>query len=73
MQVIATARGHDGLKVREVGEEFAMPDGSKGSWFQSLEPGVAPADTKVKPAKPAKAKPAATMSEASAQFEDEIA
>lgn len=33
MKVIATARGFDNVATREVGEEFDMPKGSKGSWF----------------------------------------
>jgi len=33
MKVIATARGYDNTVLREVGEEFTMPEGSKGSWF----------------------------------------
>ena len=32
-RVVATKRGHDGRIVREIGEEFDMPEGVKGSWF----------------------------------------
>ena len=34
MRVVATAVGADNLTRREPGEEFDMPDGSKGSWFE---------------------------------------
>lgn len=34
MQVIATKRGYDGIKVRDEGEEFTMPNGATGSWFK---------------------------------------
>ena len=70
MQVIATARGHDGLKVREPGDEFTMPEGAKGSWFQAVGGAVAA------PASAPGAKPrgkAKTASEASPEVEDEIA
>ena len=33
MKVIATKTGFF-LKVRQPGDEFDMPDGSKGSWFK---------------------------------------
>lgn len=34
MRCIATAQGYDNVKVREPGEEFEMPDGTKpGTWF----------------------------------------
>lgn len=33
MKVIATKTGFDGKRVRNVGDEFEMPEGSKGSWF----------------------------------------
>lgn len=36
MLVIATARGYDGFSTREEGEEFEMPFGAKGSWFQPV-------------------------------------
>lgn len=45
MRVIATARGYDGINLREVGEEFDMPDGSKGSWFTPVEPEEKPQPT----------------------------
>lgn len=35
MKVIATKRGYLG-KLREVGEEFDVPEGSTGSWFQPV-------------------------------------
>lgn len=37
MRVIATAPGYDNIKVREVDEEFDMPDGSKAHWFVPVE------------------------------------
>jgi hypothetical protein len=33
MRVVATKQGYDNIKLREVGEEFEMPEGAKGSWF----------------------------------------
>jgi len=36
MRVIATKTGYDGTKVRDPGEEFEMPKGSTGSWFEPL-------------------------------------
>ncbi len=33
MRVIAKKTGFDGRKIRQPGEEFDMPEGSKGSWF----------------------------------------
>ena len=48
MKVIATKRGYDGVVVREEGEEFEMPDGSKASWFLPTE-GSKPARAKPKP------------------------
>jgi hypothetical protein len=47
VDVIATARGWDGLAVRDPGEEFQMPEGATGSWFRPAH--EAPA---VKPHKP---------------------
>lgn len=41
MKVIATKVGFDGKRVRQPGDEFDMPEGSKGSWF-------VPADDKAK-------------------------
>lgn len=61
MRVIATNRGYDNLTTREIGDEFDMPDGATGSWFE-------PVDAPVKPAKadkPKADKPPKTMSEAS--------
>ncbi len=37
MRVIATARGFDNQKLREVDEEFDVKDGTKGSWFKPVE------------------------------------
>lgn len=36
MKVIATARGFDNVAVREIGDEFDVPEGSKGSWFKAV-------------------------------------
>lgn len=36
MKVIATKMGYFG-KLREPGDEFEVPDGTKGSWFQPVE------------------------------------
>lgn len=36
MKVIATKLGYFG-KLREPGDEFEVPDGTKGSWFQPIE------------------------------------
>lgn len=36
MKVIATKQGYFG-KLRAVGDEFEVPDGTKGSWFQPVE------------------------------------
>ncbi len=36
MKVIATKQGYFG-KLREPGDEFEVPDGTKGSWFQPVE------------------------------------
>jgi len=49
MRVTATKEGFDGAVMRRPGEEFDMPDGSKGSWFEPV-----PAE----PVKPKKAKAA---------------
>ncbi len=48
MKVIATKMGFFG-SLRQPGESFDVPDGSKASWY-------APADAAPKQAKPAKAK-----------------
>lgn len=37
MQVIATARGYDNVRVREEGEVFDVADGTKGTWFKPVE------------------------------------
>ena len=42
-RVVATQRGHDGRVVREIGEEFDMPDGVKGSWFVPVDNAPPPA------------------------------
>lgn len=49
MKVIATKPGYDNVKYREVGDEFDMPEGSKGSWFQ-------PVAVKAEPVKAEKSK-----------------
>ena len=36
MEVIATARGHDGKRLREPGDVFEMPDGSESLWFMPV-------------------------------------
>jgi hypothetical protein len=36
MKVIATKQGYFG-KLRAVGNEFEVPEGSKASWFQPVE------------------------------------
>lgn len=36
MRVVATDVGYDNLKLRQVGEEFDMPEGSVGRWFQPV-------------------------------------
>lgn len=37
MFVTATGVGFDGLAIRQPGETFQMPAGSKGSWFEPHE------------------------------------
>lgn len=37
MRVVSTAIGFDNIVVRQPGEEFDMPEGSKGSWFKPVE------------------------------------
>ena len=37
MKVIAIAVGYDNLAVRQVGDEFDMPDGSSAPWFKPAE------------------------------------
>lgn len=41
MRVTATALGYDGRALRQPGDEFDMPEGSKGSWFVAKEPPAA--------------------------------
>ena len=33
MRALAIERGYDGAVLREPGDSFEMPDGSRGSWF----------------------------------------
>lgn len=67
MRVIATNRGYDNVTTREPGDEFEMPEGSKGTWFRSLEePEPAAKPVKVKSDKPPK-----TLGEAAAKSTDE--
>jgi hypothetical protein len=52
MRAIAIERGHDGQQVREVGEEFDLPDHVKpyeGAWFEAVDK-----EPVAKPAKGAK-------------------
>jgi len=42
MRVVATAQGYLGC-FREVGDEFEVPDGAKGSWFTAVEAESKPA------------------------------
>ena len=52
MKVIATKQGYFG-KLRDVGDEFEVPEGTKGSWFKPV-----PADEpEAKPARGRKASP----------------
>lgn len=42
IRCIATAPGYDNVKIREPGEEFELPDGSKqGTWFTIVKPAKA--------------------------------
>ena len=50
MRVIATAVGYDNKALRQPGDEFEMPDGMKGSWFEPKDPPVAPPARKGKAA-----------------------
>ena len=52
MLVKATAKGYLG-SLREAGDEFEVPDGTKGSWFAPVA-----VEPEAKPSKPAKAKAA---------------
>lgn len=56
MKVIATKLGYFG-KLREPGDEFEVPDGTKGSWFQPVEQKASGKGGK-KPEAPATEKPA---------------
>ncbi|WP_164926506.1 hypothetical protein [Bordetella parapertussis] len=56
MKVIATKLGYFG-KLREPGDEFEVPDGTKGSWFQPVEQKANGKGGK-KPEAPASEKPA---------------
>ena len=56
MKVIATKLGYFG-KLREPGDEFEVPDGTKGSWFQPVEQKASGKGGK-KPEAPASEKPA---------------
>lgn len=37
MRVVATDLGFDGRDLRQPGEEFDMPDGAKGKWFEPVK------------------------------------
>ena len=56
MKVIATKLGYF-EKLREPGDEFEVPDGTKGSWFQPVEQKASGKGGK-KPEAPATEKPA---------------
>ena len=56
MKVIATKLGYFG-KLRQPGDEFEVPDGTKGSWFQPVEQKANGKGGK-KPEAPANEKPA---------------
>ena len=56
MKVIATKQGYFG-KLRQPGDEFEVPDGTKGSWFQPVEQKANGKGGK-KPEAPASEKPA---------------
>lgn len=56
MKVIATKLGYF-VKLREPGDEFEVPDGTKGSWFQPVEQKANGKGGK-KPEAPASEKPA---------------
>ena len=56
MKVIATKLGYFG-KLREPDDEFEVPDGTKGSWFQPVEQKANGKGGK-KPEAPASEKPA---------------
>lgn len=44
MEVVATKEGFDGIRVRQPGETFEMPDGATSTWFEAHE-----AEHEVKP------------------------
>ena len=51
MKVRATAVGYDNIALRQPGDEFDMPDGSKAPWFVEVKdepkkPGPKPKDDK---------------------------
>lgn len=48
MKVIATKPGYFG-KLRQPGDDFEVPDGAKGSWFEPVEK---PEGKKAKPQEP---------------------
>lgn len=50
MRVTATAVGYDGRMLRQPGDEFSMPDGAKGSWFEPKDPPPAPVQEVAAPA-----------------------
>ena len=55
MKVIATKQGYFG-KLRDVGDEFEVPEGTKGSWFKPVpadEPEAKPARGRKASAEPA--------------------
>ena len=56
MKVIATKQGYFG-KLRDVGDEFEVPEGSKASWFQPVAQKASGKGGK-KPEAPATEKPA---------------
>ena len=56
MKVITTKLGYFG-KLRQPGDEFEVPDGTKGSWFQPVEQKANGKGGK-KPEAPASEKPA---------------
>ncbi len=68
MKVVATKRGYDNVVVREEGEEFEMPEGSKGSWFTPVK-AAARAEGKAKPANGGRP---ATVAELASQQADHL-
>lgn len=49
MKVIATKQGYLG-KLRQPGDEFEVPDGTKGSWFEPVKQKAEDKKSKEKPA-----------------------